>query len=117
METGSLSRRERLRLRRDFDRVFKEGKSVLEDFLRVIYVENGLDLRRMGIVVKKRLGKAHVRNRLKRLVREAFRRNKGIFPQGIDMVFVFRGDDVERVRNLKYSDVEDVLKKLAERMR
>ena len=117
METHGLRRWERLRLRRDFDRVFSRGRSVSESFLRVVYLENGLGFSRMAVIVKKKVGKAHVRNRLKRLVREAYRRNKGIFPDSFDMVFVFRSEVSEKAKELSYWEVEEVLRKLAERMK
>ncbi len=116
METERLRRYERLRLRRDFDRVFKEGKSVQDDVIRIVYVKNGLDHRRMAVVVRKRIGKAHVRNRLKRLVREVFRKNKGAFPRGFDMVFIFKDGVREIAEDLKYDDLKKTILKLVERM-
>ncbi len=117
VETLRLRRCERLRLKRDFDRVFELGRSVAEDFMRVVYVENQRGMRRIGIVVRKRIGKAHVRNRLKRLVREAYRKNKGIFPEGVDMVFIYRTAVADRAKLLKLHDVERVLRRISERMR
>jgi ribonuclease P protein component len=44
----------------------------------------------MGITVSRKVGKAHTRNRVKRLVREAFRRNRIDLPVGLNVVFVAR---------------------------
>ncbi len=44
----------------------------------------------MGVTVSRKVGRANVRNRVKRLVREAFRRNTEKLPKGIDMVLVAR---------------------------
>jgi ribonuclease P protein component len=48
------------------------------------------DTQRLGVTVGKRVGKAHDRNRVKRLVREVFRRNKALFPALCDVVLVAR---------------------------
>ncbi len=43
---------------------------------------------RLGITVTRKVGGATVRNRIKRYVREAFRRKRGSFTPGYDMVWV-----------------------------
>ena len=43
---------------------------------------------RVGYTVTKKVGGAVFRNRIKRLVREVFRRNKSAFPRGTDVVLV-----------------------------
>src|SRR5262245_60227825 len=45
---------------------------------------------RFGVTVSKKVGVAVVRNRVKRLARELFRRHKPWFPEGRDLVFVAR---------------------------
>lgn len=49
---------------------------------------NGGRPTRLGITVSRKVGKAHTRNRIKRLLREAFRRQD--WPAGLDLVFVAR---------------------------
>lgn len=46
---------------------------------------NGLTISRLGITVTRRYGKAHDRNRFKRIVREAFRLSRHLLPVGIDL--------------------------------
>ncbi len=46
---------------------------------------NGKGLTRLGITVTRRYGKAHDRNRFKRVVREAFRLSQHLLPAGIDL--------------------------------
>ena len=62
----------------------------------IVYaVENGLDHPRLGISVgRKRIRHAHDRNRVKRLLREAFRLSKAELPGGLDLVVVPRGGDL-----------------------
>jgi len=62
---------------------------------------NTLGHPRLGITVTKKSGKAVVRNRWKRLIREVFRKNKGAFP-AVDMVFtVKRGARVPTYHELE----------------
>ncbi len=83
---------ERIKDPADFRRVFERKRSASNDFLIVYGVENGRDHARLGLSVpKKRVRKAHDRNRIKRLVREAFRLSKADLPVGVDLVIVPRG--------------------------
>lgn len=52
--------------------------------------ENGLDRPRLGLSVSRKVGSAVVRNRWKRLLREAFRLEKEHLPKGVDLVVIPR---------------------------
>ena len=76
----------------DFKRAFARKRSASDACLVVYGVENGRDHARLGISVsKKKLRRAHDRNRVKRLLREAFRLSKAELPAGLDLVVVPRG--------------------------
>ncbi len=51
---------------------------------------NGLPHNRLGLSVSRRVGNAVRRNRMKRLLREAFRLNQHAWPTGMDLVVVVR---------------------------
>ena len=64
--------------------------------LLVLYArKNRLGINRVGITVSKKLGKAHIRNRVRRRVREVYRLNEDKFQPGWDIVVVVRGKAVE----------------------
>jgi ribonuclease P protein component len=83
---------ERIKNPADFRRAFDRKRSVSNDAIIVYGVENGLEYCRLGLSVsKKRVRKAHDRNRVKRALREAFRLAKADLPTGVDLVIVPRG--------------------------
>ena len=53
---------------------------------------NGGRPARLGITVSRKVGKAHDRNRVKRLLREVFRRSRALMPVGVDIVAVARSE-------------------------
>lgn len=64
----------RLRCTREFQRVYKRGKRYEGSLITAFVLPNGVAYHRLGITAsKKALGKAHERNRAKRLLRETFR--------------------------------------------
>ena len=56
----------------------------------MVLASNNLSYSRLGLSVGKRVGNAVKRNRIKRLTRELFRKNKEKFPRGYDIVFIPR---------------------------
>lgn len=80
-------------------------------YLRVIYAENGLPWRRIGFAVSKKVGNAVVRNRIKRLLRETFRKNKDLFPPGCDLIFIPRREIISLSPEKIALDLKEAFKK------
>lgn len=76
----------RLLKRSEFRRVYEEGERRSGPLGVVFYCSNGLSRTRLGITAPGKLGGAVLRNRLKRRLREVFRRNQGRIPPGWDIV-------------------------------
>jgi len=87
---GRFPRREKLSLKRDFDRVFAEGRSTADDNIVVYVLQTQLGHPRLGLAVGKGIGKAVARNRVKRLIREAYRLNRDSLPESADIVVIAR---------------------------
>jgi ribonuclease P protein component len=93
----------------DFRRAFERKRSASDAALIVYAVENGRDHPRLGISIgRKKVRRAVERNRIKRLLREAFRLGKGALPSGLDLVVVPRGP------GLTFAQARDGLPRLAQ---
>jgi ribonuclease P protein component len=69
-----LPKETRLAKRAEFLRVYEQGTRIEGRFMTVFAMPNGRDVQRVGVTAtKKAIGKAHDRNRAKRLLRESFR--------------------------------------------
>ncbi|MBU8912998.1 MAG: ribonuclease P protein component [Spirochaetales bacterium] len=89
----SLTKRERLRTRREIDRVFKVGKTATCRGMRLAYAVNGFGLSRLVVIPGRGHKNAVERNRSKRLGKESFRSVKERIVAGFDLVIVCHPGD------------------------
>jgi ribonuclease P protein component len=116
---SSVQRRHRLSRSRDFDAVYRHGRSVSTRFLVLYWFarDGDGDDPRLGIAVPKQLGGAVVRNRVKRQLREAWRAMIDHVPEGNDYVLIARPGLPEAVEARGFEwlreRVDEVLSKAA----
>jgi ribonuclease P protein component len=82
----SLPRTARIRAQADFERAYAQGNVAMDGQLVVHAIRNQLGWSRLGVSVSLKVGSAPVRNRWKRVIREAFRRSRAKLPSGLDLV-------------------------------
>jgi ribonuclease P protein component len=129
----SFPRRLRLQQRREFLRVQRSGVKHHTRYFLVFVAPSALRRRgpapapvatvplvggelpgtRLGVTVTRKVGKAVKRNRIKRLVREAFRRERHALPPGLDMVWVAKRDAVESTFEAVVHDMRTLAQRLA----
>ena len=79
----------RLKKKKDFEYVFKQGRGLKEGFLSLKFVKNGRDSTRFGFVVGQKVShKAVVRNRVKRRLRDLARARLEDVKKGFDVAVV-----------------------------
>ncbi|WP_434385080.1 ribonuclease P protein component [Melittangium boletus] len=80
----------RLLKRREFLEVQEKGQKLPADCLLGLARPNGRPYSRVGLTISSKVGNAVERARLRRLLRECFRKRQGQWPPGVDVVLVVR---------------------------
>ncbi len=80
-----------LKRNNDFRRLYSKGRSYTSSVLVTYVRKNRLGYVRIGITVSKKIGKAVLRSRSRRIIREAYRMLSMEINTGYDLVFVARG--------------------------
>lgn len=93
---ATLRREARLRDGRDFRRVNRSGtRRVRRHFVAVVAESREPGSARLGLAVSRRVGNAVARNRVKRRIREWFRREREHLPRETDWVLIARAGAAE----------------------
>jgi len=84
----SLTKRERIRKKAEFNQVFSHSSRVGCAGLKLVFRTNNLEFNRFAVTAMKRIGNAVRRNKAKRQVREIFRDLKPSLLPGFDFVLI-----------------------------
>lgn len=93
---------------KEYRRIYKHGKAVADRNIVLFSLVNNLQSCRFGFTASKKIGNAVIRNRIRRLFREACRLNLEKFQKGFDYVLMARYSIV----GVNYQQVEESLLKL-----
>lgn len=101
----------RLKKNKEFQLVYRHGQSFVGRYLVLYVKKNKLDCARLGFTVSKKIGKAVIRNQIKRKMREVCRLNLPRFKEGYDIIFVAR----QKIKGISYQLVEQEIGKLCKK--
>ena len=102
-----LPKRERIQKTGDFKKVYRAGLSVRKPPVVLYYLPTTLGYSRIGFSISARsIKRATRRNRIKRLFKEAYRKNKTVLKNGFDLVISLRKD--LRDEELEYSCIQKI---------
>jgi ribonuclease P protein component len=111
MDSQRLLRKHRIRRGADFRRAYERRATASDGRLLVFGYPNGLAYPRLGLSVSRKVGGAVVRNRWKRMIREAFRLSRPRLPGGVDLIVIPR-----RGAEPELSGLMESLRRLAARV-
>ncbi|HDQ04217.1 MAG TPA: ribonuclease P protein component [Deltaproteobacteria bacterium] len=111
MKKQSYRKAQRITSSAGFKEIYQQGVWKSSRNFVTITCRNARGAGRLGITVSKKAGNAVRRNRIKRLIREFFRLNKALFPEGCDVIVMARKD----MPQLSYPEVCRELTDLFER--
>lgn len=103
---------QRITNKKDFDLVFKRGKVFHSPFLSIRILKTNSDKKRFSVLVSKKVSsKATERNKIKRLLREAIKKNSELFPTGSDSVLYAQQKSIDLSLNEAIKIIQNILKK------
>ena len=109
---ATFAKKERLIKTGDFGKVYRSGRSFKAGFIILRTLPNSLLVNRLGFSISsKSIKGSSGRNRVKRLFREVYRKNKKMMKKGLDMVLVVRKAPE---KNFGYADAQKIFLKLTQ---
>jgi len=112
----ALPKEKRLAKRREFLHVYETGRKLFSRYCVLFFAGNDLSYSRVGVTATKKLGKANVRNRVKRWTREIYRRQReplGLDRNALDVVINVKPNAAEANFRDFSGDLERALHKIA----
>jgi ribonuclease P protein component len=95
-----------LRYKKDFDRLYKRGRTVGDKYVVVFQIANGLPYTRKAFLASRKVGGAVSRNRARRLMKEGFRKIEQRVKTGKDILLIARST----INDKKCAEVEESIR-------
>lgn len=105
-----MDKKNRVRTNREYRKIYDTGTSKANKLLVLFMKENGLGYNRVGYTVTKKVGKAVTRNRVRRLMKESYRKNTLNSEIGYDLIFLSRINCKEATYKEMESAVKHIIK-------
>ncbi len=98
-----LSKKHRIKKKKEFENVFKKGKSFAESFLIIKVISNEFSFSRFAFISPSKIFKKAVeRNKIKRLIRRVVESNNVFIKEGFDIILIARKEIIKK----EYKEIE-----------
>jgi ribonuclease P protein component len=114
VKAQKFSKKRKILLPKEFKLILDSGKRFRTSSFIVFVKHSTFKAGRLGISISKHVGKAHERNRLKRIFREAFRKRADL-PEANDWVFILKPPAVKKKNHELFQEIECFFNKLIPR--
>ena len=106
-----MKRIETIKSREEFNDIIKTGKYIKNDYYIIYNKESELGKTRFGIAISNKVGKAFLRNKLKRQTRSIIDKNRNLFKNNNNYIIMIRKSCAEA----KYQTIEKAFIALIEK--
>jgi ribonuclease P protein component len=113
MRAQNFRPRHRLRKRYEFKELAKNGARLATEAFIVIYVEGRAENHRLGVTIPRKVGNAVNRNRIKRLCREYFRKNRHVLSRHCDINLIAKKHVGQMPNEAITADLERIFRRLS----
>ncbi len=103
----------RLRKRRDFEYTYRKGRSIANAFLVLVYRRSKFSITRAGFTVSRKYGNAVKRNKIRRQLKEIYRKRIPYLKPGFDLIFIVR----KNAYQIEFEKLENAVDNLLRRAR
>lgn len=98
----------------EFNNTFKRGKYFSGNYIECFYIKNCKNVNYIGIAISSKLCNAVKRNRIKRVIREAYKDHENNINTGNTLVFLWKKKIV--LDNCNYNNVYEDMKKIFDKI-
>ena len=106
-----MKRIETIKDSKSFNDIIKNGKYIKNNYFVIYYKDNELDNNKLGIAISNKIGKAHIRNRLKRQTRAIIDEYRNLFKNNFNYIIMIR----KTCKEAEFKDMNLALKSLLEK--
>ena len=108
-----MKRIETIKDSKSFNDIIKNGKFIKNNYFVIYYKDNELEKNKLGIAISNKIGKAHIRNRLKRQTRAIIDEYRNLFKNNFNYIIMIRKTCTEA----EFSVMNEAFKSLLEKDR